>query len=90
MQPFEQIAEINKPYLKMLPLAAIHLNEKAFTDKGFMRRIEEGMKVCVVNGKLTTGEFTHAITSLRGTLMSTRFEISLIDLKTQELSIIKF
>jgi hypothetical protein len=93
---FETMANYLRPSTKSMKLAAIWLEQSIMAENQTIkptRRICEGTRVRVENNHLCditeTNPATHQITECRGTLQDTNFEISLIDLKTQELSTIK-
>lgn len=85
---FIPIAEaINPASFPVMPLTAIWLNAPLLTANGIRRRITEGDQVLVTNGELKDcmNKPTHQITGCYGKPTSD-FSITLIDLKTQELT----
>ena len=80
---------INSLYTDVQELAAIWLPEKVKANDVLTRRITVGDLVTIKDGKLVNeGDNTHVITTCWGCLYS-NFSISVIDLKTMELSQIK-
>lgn len=90
---FETLIEILKPNTTLYELHAIHLGKPIVYLNGFKRRIAPDDYVRIVDGNISdcslANNFTHIVTSCRGMLNDTNFEISVMDLKTKDLSIIK-
>lgn len=87
-QYFEPIAALLNPKsIPVMPLAAIWLTSPVMTDKKLTRRITEGDRVLIENNELKDclGDPTHQITGCYGKPTSD-FSISVIDLKTQEIT----
>src|SRR5689334_2961323 len=85
-------ALLNPASFPVMPLTAIWLNTPIWTAKDLKRRITEGDQVCIQNNELIDclgdHKATHQITGCYGKPTSD-FSITVIDLKTQELSQIK-
>jgi len=86
---FNQIYDMaTKPYTQLYDLNSIFLEKPITVNGSSIKRITQNMNVCIKDGKLADGKETHTIQSLKGTLANTKFEISVKDLKTKELSTI--
>lgn len=77
------------PGFPVMPLASIYLDKPLMTADKITKRIVEGDRVFIENGELKDcmGEPTHIVTSCHGKV-SSDFSIHVMDIKTQELSIV--
>lgn len=84
---FQSIADL---YTKPTELEAIWLNRSIQTPFGRTVRVTTGTLLKIVDGKLVdfTGEPSHKVIGCYGTLVN-QFEITVLDLKTNEPSQIK-
>lgn len=64
----------------------VYLDSGVYVNGKYMGVLEQGKRVCVKDGQLCNGDETHEITSLRCTIFGYNPEISVVDLKTLELS----
>ncbi|HLX93410.1 MAG TPA: hypothetical protein VKR32_17115 [Puia sp.] len=81
---------INDSITKLVPMKSLQISPRLLTSKGIVSFLYEGDEITVKDGRLVDDrDPSHVITSIRGTIASTRFEISVMDLKTRELSIVK-
>ncbi len=85
------VKELVDAQTRLWPLKSIFYCAGFMTHKGNINRLEEGTELKVIEGMIIncTDPPTHIITSLRGTLDNYRLEVTAMDLKTQELVIIK-
>ncbi len=75
---------------KLYPLKSLHIPSRILTKQGKVGFLYEGDELAVQDGQLIDSETsTHVITSMRGTISNTIFEITVMDLNTRELSIVK-
>ena len=93
MDIFNTLSDIvrsqNDLYTKQRELAAIWLSEPVITSQGKTSRIAPEMLVTIKNGCLIDGEIpTHKVLACYGTLRD-QFEITVIDLVTNEPNQIK-
>jgi hypothetical protein len=93
---FDVLGKALAPSTKVMPLAAIWLDKSIMAETTTIkptRRICQDMRIRVEGTEIVditeSNKATHQITECRGTLNSSELEISVIDLKTQELSTIK-
>lgn len=83
---FNDIAvSIEMPYVKMFECSRVFLSDAIIVNGKRIKILEPDMRVCIENVELANGNETHIIKRLSGTLANTKFEISCMDLKTQEL-----
>ena len=92
---FETLGKALAPSTKVMPLAAIWLDKSIMAETTTVkptRRICQDMRIRVEGTEIVditeSNKATHQITECRGTLNSSELEISVIDLKTQEITTI--
>lgn len=91
----DYIKAMSDSFNKIMPLAAIWVtNPVPVTANGRQCRITEGTQLKVVDSKivdlLPNEKPTHIVTSCMGNISNTILIMGVMDLKTQELSQIKF
>jgi hypothetical protein len=80
---------INDLYCVPHELAAIWLSKPVITSTGKTVRIAPEQLICVVDNEIKQeGELTHKIIGCYGTLIN-QFEVSVMEIKTNEISILK-
>ena len=92
---FEVLGKALAPSTKVMPLAAIWLDKSIMTETTTVkptRRICQDMRIRVEGTEIVditeSNKATHQITECRGTVSNSVLEISVIDLKTQEITTI--